>query len=241
MHDQLEIFRIFKEIESLLKRIKQIQAEIDQENTRITHLAAKIQENQDELSELMSENQTLEQLGVSLAAQESQLSQKLAKYENDLKMASDQNTANKLTEQVNLYKHELNDTQERAFTALSRQEEIAQLSLDLNTFISGASETLLEIKQEVQEFTLKSQKEMQNLKQRIELHHSEFSSDATTVWEKLKKRGHIERADFLARIDGANCDRCHCSLIRTDIDDVEVHKRIKYCNTCYRLLLPHSA
>ena len=241
MHDQLEIFRIFKEIESLLKRIKQIQAEIDQENTRVTHLDEKIQAKQDELKQLQSENEALIKLEATLTTQESQLSQKLAKYENDLKMASDQNTANKLTEQVNLYKQELNLTQEQAFAHLSRQEEIAHESSELSTFITGASETLLEIKQEVQEFTHKSQIDMQNLKQRIELLRSEFSSDATTVWEKLKKRGHIERADFLARIDGANCDRCHCNLIRTDIDDVEVHKRIKYCNTCYRLLLPHSA
>jgi len=241
MHDQLEIFRIFKEIESLLKRIKQIQAEIDQENTRVTHLTEKIQEKQEELKQLLSENENLAKLETTLAGQESQLSQKLAKYENDLKMASDQNTASKLAEQVNLYKQELNQTQDQAYATLSRQDEIATESDELNTFINGASETLVEIKTEVETFALKGQQEIQNLNQRIQILRSEFSSDATTVWEKLKKRGHIDRADFLARIDGANCDRCHCNLIRSDIDDVEVHKRIKYCNTCYRLLLPHSA
>jgi predicted nucleic acid-binding Zn-ribbon protein len=239
--DQLEIFRIFKEIESHLKRIKQIEGEIDQENARLTHLKGKITESEDQLQELTTEFNELNTLEKKLAMQESQISVKLAKYENDLKMASNQSTADKLTEQVTIYKNELDQNQENALTALGRMDEITTESEDLKIFIRGASETLSEITNEVNAISEKSRNAIKTLQERIESLKTEFQDDANNVWERLKKRGHVERADFLARIEGANCNHCHCTLIRGDIDDVEVHKRIKFCPTCYRLLLPHSA
>ena len=233
-----EAFKIAKEINSLTQTKAQIQDAITEEERRVLF----IESNRTERSEELAENESkLKELKSKIQDTENEISKFQGQLEKD-KIAFNSVTSNQQLESLERSiahsKESLDELENKGLELLEEQENIEIEIQEAQSFLKGSLESLNEIKDEVQSFRSKKEKEVSQLENRIKLLLDElpplFQDKIQGVIAK-----NIPKSSFTRIKDGC-CEFCRFSLSKIDISNIEDNLALKTCGQCNRIFMPQQ-
>ena len=204
-------FFILREIDSLRRMQNQHSKLISSENDRIRKLEQKRLDSQNEYLRLKSE---------------------LSSTNNRLNDIDLQLTRERLAPDL------VTKLEAEGLELLSKAAELEEKINDCQTFISGISNTIKEIAEEVglenkgQEFAI------ENIHERIAALESELPAEFKNIYLKTMAL-HLPVGIFTC-VENQACKFCRRALSRIEDSEIEVQHQIKTCPGCKRIFLPSA-
>jgi uncharacterized protein len=215
--------RITEVIQSELKRLDFFHAQVAQRTAR-----------QAELERMRDEGRKEAQLFEKELAQ---LDQRL----NQARLAETGATTNQALEaaqkQQATFTLERDQLENRLFSLLESEEEYNRELEEIQGFLSGADQTLKEIKTEVDTTTAPLEKEQLLLNERIDNLLSLCPKDLVIVFQAARKK---HPTTPLTTIEQRRCSHCKMQLESSICESLERGDQYLDCPSCQRLLLPPS-
>jgi len=232
-------FRILKEISSLYAENQILQQKIDQEKSRLTKI-----ENlhEDKKENILDINSTLKELNIEIAQTENSIAEFQKKLDQAMSNKNNVFTENEIKAfetQIDSYQEKLDELENLGLEQLERQEQLNSELNDAEAFMHGSTETLKEIKLDVDEITYPLQEKINGHSLRIEQHFKEVPLDLKTKFSALMDKN--LKYGPVAQIENNCCSVCGMEMPRLEIEKVEKHMQFKFCSTCGRLFIPISS
>ncbi len=228
----LESYRNLIEIESLKSKISEYNAGVASEVKRITDLDTQRSRLQSNIEQLLLEEHELhlKTLELTIASEEQKmthLTSQLDNVKNDRELAA-------TTHQLETVKKSLALNEEKYFINLDRSEKIHDEIKDAKSFIEGSTETLKEIKSEVEASKKEADEKIFYLKARITSLLELCHKSAKDLYLSSEKSG-------VAFLHDKGCSKCHMQVSSILKSTVEEGRALECCPSCGRFLIPETA
>jgi predicted nucleic acid-binding Zn-ribbon protein len=221
--------------ESILKHLKNI----EEQEGRIQFLEGQRHKRQEQMELLQSELQSLKQ---NLSTEESKLHE-LDKKLTQNESAQSQVTTAKQIESLETESKALNETKEQteteAFSLMEKIEEAEQKIADDESFLAGSSESLGEIKLEVEENCKEENRHINNYQERIDALLEQCDSDTKNHYLAINKKFRFKRP--ISVITSMKCGQCKFAIDQHTFSETAKASSPQTCSNCGRFLvtLPH--
>lgn len=234
-----ETYRILKEINSLYQEQLKLKELITTEEQRLNKMEQQRAQRADELTKDKAEfkelNQKIQLTENALAHNQSRLDQ----ANSHINSLFTQKEIDSHQAQIDHLKSEIEIAEEAAFLQLEKLEELELHITEAENFLSGSSETLAELKQDIDHINTSRLKQVENLSSRIDL-----LLEQVPVLLKNKYLFLVEKNlpyGPVAQINQDACSICRMGLSKQEIDLVEKQMQLKSCPSCGRILIPISS
>lgn len=233
----LESFRHLIEIDALERANNTNRQNIIGENKRISDLEGKQKKAQEEI-ELLSN----EKINLQLQKSEDEINHsiaKLTKLKDQLFAVKTQKEQEALENQISLLEKTINECEEKYFANLDREEAINQTITEKKSFLSGSSNTLLEIKNEVTLSIMAEEKIISDRNLRIDSLLVQCRADVQKAYQNAKKK--FDQTPALSFLLAKKCSICHMqadSMLKLNLEE---GRSIEHCPSCGRLMLPETS
>ena len=227
--------RLFKEIKVHLLEISSLEDKIIKEDSRIKSIEKQIDAKK---SELIIHDTHHKDLYEKISQGEKDLyevEKKLVASKNHLKMANNQKEAEALdTEQQNLG-NVVEEMQEYLLTLMEEEEALRTKIEKIKVFISGSSETLIEIQKEVQQSVLQIKQLINTENEEWKSHARQLSESSKVIFKNALKK-FVNSTPF-CELKGSSCKRCGYGIDSTLLRSVENQTSLEICPGCNRIFL----
>lgn len=232
------MFRKVKEINSLDQDIKKLRILIEKELNRITkleeskHLREKEQTLQ--IEELKNQKSLLQNTENRIAENQS----KLTKSKINLSSLIDEKEINALNSQISNLIDELDSLEDSGLNLIESIEKL-EISIDeANTFKEGISETIYEIKLEVETQNQAVIDQINSKEARLEILLQELPDNFMKSYRRLLEKN--LKFGALTKIVKNECYICKYVLAAAEIVLIEDKFNFKSCGACSRIFVPNS-
>jgi predicted nucleic acid-binding Zn-ribbon protein len=239
VNNQFEPFFLLKEFQSLDKHISDCLNLILEEEKRILKLNQLKQSRSDDLAEhlnqqeiLLKEISTKELINTKLSRDYEQTLSSEKQIKNAQEYHSFEQQKAKLQTEKNKLDFDL-------FELLEKQEELANIIRDDQSFLSGINNTISEIFTEVEKVKIKEQSSIKDYEYRQSLILENLPIHFQDRFQRIYKNLKGKRPITIAR--GSNCAECAFLLSRNLLSELDRGETLVTCPNCHRLLLPSSA
>lgn len=235
----IEYFKVFKELDGLDRQKKELQIKANDQKLRLKNTQDKINGRQEDLMDLEKE---LKELSFDLTNLENQLSQVQQKLENKTsqknQVFTEQHIAS-LDKEISTYQENLSALENETFKVMEKKEDLQDNIEQTKTFIQGASNSLVEITEEVNEACEK-------LRLKIDILTERSAHQLTTLPQNFKTKilsllGLNLRSTVLTTIKDKSCHYCRSALASQLINEVEDKHTLKACVSCKRIFIPSAS
>lgn len=234
-----EQFKILKEINSLLLKIKEIDLNIESENSRVTKIINLREEKKSHHLKLQDELVAIQK---DIDLNEKKLKE-IAKIKETSEKSSHLIKNESEAEKFSLQQKKLNDdissAEDLIFSLLQRFDDIQNEISETALFLEGSLITLNDIKKEVLEINEPLLKEIEKLKVRIEYLKGELSQNFKTKLESTLNKN-LKNSPF-TRIISSYCEHCKLLVSKIDEEAIERNLSLKSCSGCSRIFIPREA
>ena len=234
----MEHFKHFIELQSLLSKISLHEDNIKSEEARIIFLESSRDKRLQERDQLLGQRDLI----IKVSNEHEKV---LFEKERDLKRATDNLTQASSESQMKTLESEIerlslltDQIQEEILSKLEEQENIENKINEAEEFLTGSSETLEEIRSEVENFSNNERKEISNYRERIELLLESLSASHRDFFEQTLKV--IKDDKVISFLNGKICTRCRYEASSTQITEIENGRSNEVCNNCSRILIPST-
>jgi uncharacterized protein len=229
-------FQTLNKIQYIQKKIEAINHQIEVEGNRILNIENQL--NDRKLSNLKDKKE-LEEVNLSLKERESALLKNLRKItdakNNQLNVVSEKQ-AKALEDEIASLEELKIKLEEQIFLALESQEKLAKNISDFESFHVGVLKTLEELKSEIKtQFQLEN-KELEDLKIRLDNLLTTLPIDYRDFYSSISKKF---KSNSLAKIENGKCEVCKMSVPSSICQEVETGNILETCQSCGRMLIPH--
>jgi len=234
----LQKFNTIKEIDSLNRKVLELSENIAKEESRVTKIESRITQSDTQKDELLSEIKTT---SAELTKAENELEsfgEKLQKKESQKASLFTDEQIKAIEREVEAYKLKIEELENITFELMEKKEQLETTLSDTNSFLSGAANSLIEIRDEVKEESNKFNLEIDKLKPRIMSLTDSLPADFKYKLEITLKKD--LRATIVSTITQGACNYCRASLSSNEVSEVEDKHLIKTCKACSRILIPSS-
>lgn len=234
-----EYFKILKEINSLEKSVEFLESENQEESARVEKLRAKEQQAQEEVKSWRGDLKSKR-----LEAQKNEnlisaLDTRLAKAQADARSSFDSKHVEALEREIEKLNVESEEAQDLGLEILESLEELEAHISEKENFLKGITETIEEIKVDVDEVCAKNQNEIEIKRKRISSALELLPENFKTAYQSVQKK-RLPVSSF-TKITAGKCAVCKMSVDKTKEAQVEEQLAIKTCSSCGRIFIPNQA
>lgn len=233
-----EIYRILKEINSLHHKVLQLRETIKAEQERVSKIETRVKQTKEELEDLLAQ---LKQKRQELTHNEGKLEQAiqlLEKTEIAIASAQTEKELDSLNKQKLAAETTIDELNETTFNQLEEVDELNEKREELQGFIKGAPEGVVEIQADVDEQNKPRLIQVEQYLQRIKDHFQELPTDISL---KMKKALELPKS-AVTKLNSQNyCDYCGSQAAPNLARDIETKLLLKSCSGCSRLIIPLSS
>lgn len=234
----LQKFNTIKEIDSLNRKVFELNQTIAKEESRVMKIESRIAQKGIEKDELAKD---IKETSANLAKVENELesyTDKLQKKEAQKASLFTDEQIQAIEREIDTYKNKVDEFENKTFELMEKKEELESLLSDATSFLNGAAKSLIEIGDKVKKETNRLYLEIDKLKPRIENLTASLPADFKYKLELTLKKN--LRATIVSTINQGACNYCRASLPSIQISEVEDKHSIKTCKACSRILIPSS-
>ena len=234
-----EYFKILKEINSLEQNISSLESVNDSELNRLAKLNDKKSDAQTQCDQLKSSLKEHRLLAQKNENELSSIDARLVKIKADIGGSFDSKEMELLDNEKQKLSTQLDNLESEGFELLEKIEELEQQIKDKETFEQGITETIDEIKEEVDQVTGENQVKIETLKTRIESLLGQLPENFVNTYQKLKLKK--LSVSLFTKVQAGRCFVCKMGIDKTREAQVEEQLLLKTCSSCGRIFIPNQA
>lgn len=235
-----EFFKIIKEINSLEIKINALDNLKGDDKKRMLRLH---EHKSNRLEDLKSSTETankLEKRNREIEYRIEDINKELLTISAQLNSVFEEKLQKRLHEKQITLKNEIERLEEEAFEILEKLEDVNQEISDAQGFLNGIDETIDEILVEVQSDLMFKDKDINQIKDRINQIESELSDDFKKKYKNLKEKA--PKNTPLTFLKQSRCGHCSFQVAAKLAEEIENLKILSSCQMCKRILMPeHSS
>ncbi len=232
----IETFRNFIEIEGLNQKVAQHIVEIAGQEKRLVDAESKKQAAILKIDQNHMQIKTLKLKELELTV--SGLEKKLAQYQEQMNLVKNQKELDSINHEISTISTQLKTEENDFFIKIDLASNLENEIVDLQNFVKGIDESIIEIKVEVEKEIAKNQSEINNYQLRINSLLDQLSPSDKNMYLELAKK--FKTSKPTAFINGKNCSACRINIDAQTINMVDHAKSLELCPNCSRLLLPNN-
>ncbi len=234
-----EYFKILKEISSLEKEQDQLQYENSEETARVEKLRQRQADEETEKQNFLNDLQIVRAQSAKNENELSLASSKMQKIKADLAGSFDSKNIEKMEHQAETIASEIDRLENEGLELLEKSEALENEIKEKETFLAGISETIQEIKDEVDRVSGINQKQIDSLARRIEMSAKQLPENFVRAYEQVKSKG-LSIGAFTS-IDSGRCEVCKMNVDKRREKEVEEDLSVKTCSSCGRIFIPKAS
>lgn len=235
-----EIFRVLKEINSLLNKSRELKTQIQTEKSRLEKIDSQIKHKQEKKDSITLEFQ---QLKSTLSTKEAQLYDATKQNESgstNLNKAISQKEIDAAEAQLKSSQQQIDLLNDEILTLMEQEEAIENELQELDQFLEGVRSGRKEIEDDILSLNSPREKDLDSFEARIlnlfELIPAPHAEHFKKLVSKDLPRGPI------SRLNSQNfCELCGTQADSTKVKAVEEKLEYKTCSGCGRVLIPESS
>lgn len=235
----IENFKVIKEIDSLDRDKKQLLDQINTQLLRLSSIKLRISDKEEEQAELISNSKLMAKNLTKLENELSALQQKLENKTAQKGQVFTDLQIKALDKEIVTYSENIIICEDQLFECMESKESIDEKIEDSKNFITGATKSLIDIKNEVDQTNSKLNSKIQILNQRTDNLISTIPEDF-----KIKVLSLLDKnikSTILTTIKDRACNYCRTSLATQFISEVEDKHSLKTCVACKRIFIPSAS
>lgn len=234
-----ENFRIIKEINSLLIKIKQLEKEILSETSRMAKIDSQIEQRSAALNEA---EKALLQVKKNIREQEAklhELNQKLFKASAAINSSFSEKDISAATKQKEAAETEIEVTEAHILELMESEEELESQKQAHSKFLEGVKSGRAEIEEDIKSENQPRVEQIESYQKRISVNLEQLDPLAKSKTENQMAKNLPK--GFVAELDAKN----HCQICGTQISgnlarEIEEQMKLSSCSGCSRLIIPQS-
>lgn len=233
-----ESFRILKELNSLNLRIGPLEKAIKDELSRIKKIevtrSKRSQEKEQQIDHLANLKIELENTEHRI----DKLSKGLKKMKLDEGQLFTENEISAYRKQLAVMQEELSQHEDRGLELLEQIEDTQIEINDANNFLEGSLESICEIEDDIKKENEETYKEIQIIRQRVEILLKQLPEKVTIKFNKLLGTKKYPLSEISLN---NSCQICGYLIPKALITSLETTMKFHTCPGCERILIPQGS
>lgn len=230
-----EDYRHILDISSLDLVINRYLLEILEEEKRLKFLEGKKSDKSNQLSDYL---ENLNNLKKEISKDEKDLfsiDNQIQKTKKSISETASNQQLEILEKSLLKLENDKSTFEEKILNNLMEVEDTEILISECKVFISGLSETIIEILEEVKQINSKNQLEIEKLDNQIDGLFQSISPTLRDTFRSVRKDFRFESP--VVKLLNLSCSKCRFTMARSDCDDIEIKDNFKICSGCARMII----
>jgi predicted nucleic acid-binding Zn-ribbon protein len=234
----MENYKKLVEIQSLYNHIGNYLEDINSQNNRLLLIEKQREKRSEELENFNLEKDVLNKDITELEKELFDREKELSKTTDHLSMASNESQANALQKELDFLSPKVDSIQESILEKMETIESLEEKISESLEFLSGSSESLKDLQNEVDTENLKTKKDIDNHSSRIELLFDSVDNNVKKSFSSIFEKSKDKRA--IAFLKGRSCSVCRTEAPSMQISEIENARSIEFCMGCGKILIPST-